>query len=152
MANPKVRPHLSFYPEEATKNLSEARHFARWLNEMPDDEMTPMLRLGKHDYYIYEPAMLRSGLICMPHRWFLHNGCHHARCWKMEQVVCEGNRKSWRVIKGQAPFNVDQDQFLKNFPQLTCDVASYPHLADVSSIEGKKCFTEFNCNVTLIIS
>ncbi|KAJ7844241.1 hypothetical protein B0H14DRAFT_2585305 [Mycena olivaceomarginata] len=33
MANPNVRPHLSFYPEDSGKKLSEARQGERWLKE-----------------------------------------------------------------------------------------------------------------------
>ncbi|KAE9383178.1 hypothetical protein BT96DRAFT_1039175 [Gymnopus androsaceus JB14] len=96
MANPRVRPHLSFYPEEVHKNLSEARQFAHWLHEIPDDEMGPMLRVGSMDYYIFEPAMLRSGKICMPHRWFTRGKHHYARCWAMEEVIREGTR-NWKL-------------------------------------------------------
>ncbi|KAJ3845757.1 hypothetical protein EV368DRAFT_70453 [Lentinula lateritia] len=47
MCNPQVRNHLSFYPEDCgAENLSEAWQFARWLHEIPDDELGPMVRLG----------------------------------------------------------------------------------------------------------
>ncbi|KAJ8521961.1 hypothetical protein ONZ45_g1372 [Pleurotus djamor] len=55
MANPQVRPHLSFYPEDSGKRLSEARQASRWLHDAPDDQLTPMIRLGSQDYFIYEP-------------------------------------------------------------------------------------------------
>ncbi|KAF9070520.1 hypothetical protein BDP27DRAFT_1419980 [Rhodocollybia butyracea] len=60
MSNPQVRPHLSFYPEDVTQKLSEARQFARWANEIPDNELRPMAWLQNGDYYIFEPAMLCS--------------------------------------------------------------------------------------------
>ncbi|KAF9063908.1 hypothetical protein BDP27DRAFT_1160400, partial [Rhodocollybia butyracea] len=63
MANPKVHPHLSFYPEQVGQDLSEARQFAHWLHEVPDDKMGPMLHVGDTDYYVFEPAMLQSGKI-----------------------------------------------------------------------------------------
>ncbi|KAF9056801.1 hypothetical protein BDP27DRAFT_1433531 [Rhodocollybia butyracea] len=67
MSNPQVREKLSFYPEDhAAKNVSEARQFARWLDEIPDDELGPMARIRGEDYYIFEPCMLRSGLVYMP--------------------------------------------------------------------------------------
>ncbi|KAJ3714464.1 hypothetical protein C8R42DRAFT_726467 [Lentinula raphanica] len=75
MCNPHVRPHLSFYPEDCgSKNVSEARQFDRWLNEIPDDQLGPMARIHATDYYIFEPAMLRDGSIYMPHRWFKRMG------------------------------------------------------------------------------
>ncbi|KAJ3866522.1 hypothetical protein EV359DRAFT_71791 [Lentinula novae-zelandiae] len=70
MCNPQVRDKLSFYPEDcAAKNVSEARQFSRWLNEVPDDEIGPMARIGGQDYYIFEPTMLCSEQVCIPHRW-----------------------------------------------------------------------------------
>ncbi|KAF9060812.1 hypothetical protein BDP27DRAFT_1491210 [Rhodocollybia butyracea] len=135
MANPRVRPHLSFYPEAVDQNLSEARQFAHWLHEIPDDEMGPMLRVGSVDYYIFEPAMLRSGKICMPHRWFMHGPRHYVRCWAMEEVVREGVRKSWRVVQGGGEITVGEEELLKNFPQLLSDTASYPGFENVSNIE-----------------
>ncbi|KAF9070032.1 hypothetical protein BDP27DRAFT_1420468 [Rhodocollybia butyracea] len=133
---PQVQPHLSFYPEDVTRKLSEARQFACWANEIPDDELRPMARLQNGDYYIFEPAMLRSQQICMPHRWFKRDGRFIARCWQMEQVIREGNYTSWRVVKGGHGFDVDQDQFLKTFPQITLDAGLYPEIVDVSYIEG----------------
>ncbi|KAJ7690551.1 hypothetical protein B0H17DRAFT_893088, partial [Mycena rosella] len=59
MANPSVRPHLSFYPEDSGPKLSEARK--GWLRELPDAQTTPMLRIGQGDYFIHEPAMLSNG-------------------------------------------------------------------------------------------
>ncbi|KAJ3803822.1 hypothetical protein EV368DRAFT_20944, partial [Lentinula lateritia] len=59
MCNPQVRDNLSFYPEDCkAKNVSEARQCARWLNEIPDEELGPMIRVGTQGYYIFEPTML----------------------------------------------------------------------------------------------
>ncbi|EED83857.1 predicted protein [Postia placenta Mad-698-R] len=64
MANPRVRPHLHFYPEDhGERPLAEARQAARWLHEMPNELLTPMARVRNQDYYIYEPAMLVNGVI-----------------------------------------------------------------------------------------
>ncbi|KAJ6594963.1 hypothetical protein B0H10DRAFT_1960571 [Mycena sp. CBHHK59/15] len=51
MANPKVQPHLSFYPEDSGTTLSEAHQGQCWLKELPDD--------------IYGPALLQDGRCCM---------------------------------------------------------------------------------------
>ncbi|KAJ7436385.1 hypothetical protein B0H11DRAFT_2164125 [Mycena galericulata] len=59
MSNPKVRPHLDFYPEDSGKILDEARQGKRWLEEMPAQQTTPMARIGTIDYFIYEPAIWR---------------------------------------------------------------------------------------------
>ncbi|KAF9064354.1 hypothetical protein BDP27DRAFT_1177512, partial [Rhodocollybia butyracea] len=63
MSNPQVCPHLSFYPEDAPRKLSEARQFSHWVNEIPEDELGPMAQLQNGDYYIFEPAMLCSQII-----------------------------------------------------------------------------------------
>ncbi|KAJ3844653.1 hypothetical protein F5878DRAFT_706070 [Lentinula raphanica] len=135
MSNPRVRPHLSFYPEDKPNNLSEANQFAHWCDEIADNELGPMVRIGSDDYYIFEPAMLRSGVVCMPHRWLIREGRFYARCWRLEEIVREGNRKSWRVIQGDSKFEVDQEDFLKPFPKLMSDMYLYPHLTNVSVIE-----------------
>ncbi|KAJ3809763.1 hypothetical protein EV368DRAFT_89490 [Lentinula lateritia] len=136
MCNPRVRPHLEFYPEDCGgRNVSEARQSSRMLNEIPDNELGPMVRLGHYDFYVFEPAKLRSGLVCMPHRWFKRNNRFHARCWKMQEIEHEHGRKSWRVIKGDGKFEVDEEQFLLPFPILATDVTLYPDLTDVTKIE-----------------
>jgi hypothetical protein len=97
MANPKVRPHLKFYPEDSKGHLSEARQGRRWLHEADDDQITPMARLGRQDYYIHEPAMLRDGLFCVPVRWFTVGEVLFAKCWKMEAVSSDVG-EVWRVV------------------------------------------------------
>ena len=103
MANPRVRPHLHFYPEDTGGHiLGEARQAAKWLTETPHELLTPMLRLGERDFYIHEPAMLGDGRVCMPVRWFnrvVRDGAErvwYAKCWRME-VVEDASRNGWRV-------------------------------------------------------
>ncbi|KAJ4464148.1 hypothetical protein C8R41DRAFT_739929, partial [Lentinula lateritia] len=136
ICNPQVRDKLSFYPEDcAAKNVSEARQFSRWLNEIPDDEIGPMARIGEQDYYIFEPTMLRSEQVCIPHRWFMRQGRFYARCWKLEEVLREDGTESWQVIKGEGEFIVSEDELLLSFPQLQ-DKTLYGHLTDVTKIES----------------
>ncbi|KAJ4473242.1 hypothetical protein C8R41DRAFT_968057, partial [Lentinula lateritia] len=142
MCNPQVRDHLSFYPEDrGVENLSEARQFARWLHEIPDDELGPMVRLGptgqSHDYYIFEPAMLRSGVMCMPHRWFKRQEKFYAKCWRLEETVHYNASKGWKVIKGDGEFVVNEDEFLLCFKQLVEGKRElYGNITDVTKIEG----------------
>lgn len=89
MANPKVCPHLAFYPEDSSPVLEESQQEDWWLHELPTDQTTPMARIGADDYFIYEPTMLRSGRCCIPIRWFTQNGNFFAKCWKLEVVVTE---------------------------------------------------------------
>lgn len=140
MANPKVRPHLKFYPEDSQKNISEARQADRWLHEIDDEDLTPMARLGTRDYhrdfYIHEPAMLRSGEVCMPVRWFSVGEVLFAKCWQMQTITTEYGQ-AWRVLKCD-DYVVPLSQFLNSFPDLCSEVdsgrSSLPH---PSMIHGK---------------
>jgi len=131
MANPKVRPHLKFYPEDSQKRLSEARQARRWLHEVADDEITPMARLGEQDYYIHEPAMLRNGECCVPVRWFTIGDVLSAKCWKMT-VVSSDIGRGWRITQCD-DYSVTHTQFLKNFPELCNDHSRYglPHPSQI---------------------
>ncbi|KAF7971706.1 hypothetical protein HWV62_20057 [Athelia sp. TMB] len=131
MANPKVRPHLRFYPEDTGKSRSEARQSDCWLHDAANDEITPMARIGTpgahQDYYIHEPALLRDGTVCMPVRWFAVGELLFAKCWRMEAMSTDYG-EGWRVIECEG-FTVTQHQFLKAFPQLCEDSEKYgmPH-------------------------
>ncbi|KAF7346896.1 hypothetical protein MVEN_01441800 [Mycena venus] len=86
MSNPKVRPHLEFYPEDTGKLIEEARQGKRWLEEIPSAQTTPMARIGTQDYFIHEPAMLTNGKFCMPIRWFARGKILFAKCWDLAVI------------------------------------------------------------------
>ncbi|KAH9482318.1 hypothetical protein JR316_0004416 [Psilocybe cubensis] len=119
MANPQVRPHLHFYPEDNGKVISEARHAAAWLEDMPSEETTPMIRLKQADYYIFEPALLVDGRCCIPYRWFTRGGVFFGKAWLLQP-----HANGWIVCKNTT-IEVSQSQLLKNFPQLAKDHALY---------------------------
>jgi hypothetical protein len=119
MANPKVRPHLKFYPEDSKNHLSKAHQVRRWLHEVTDDEITPMARLGCQDYYIYEPAMLWDGTCCVPVRWFTVGEILFTKCWKMEAISSDVEQ-GWWVLKSD-DFSIPHTAFLKTFPDLCED-------------------------------
>ncbi|KAI0723525.1 hypothetical protein C8Q76DRAFT_614464 [Earliella scabrosa] len=129
MANPRVRPHLHFYPEDTRGQvLGEARQASKWLKEMPNELLTPMLRLGDRDFYIHEPAMRNDGQVCMPVRWFNRlegasggDRVWYAKCWRMEVVRTEA-REGWRVIMDEG--EIRADELLKTFPELQADTVS----------------------------
>ncbi|KAF7965797.1 hypothetical protein HWV62_41769 [Athelia sp. TMB] len=133
MANPKVRPHLRFYPEDNGNNISEARHARRWLHEMDDSELSPMARLGSPDYYrdfyIHEPAQLQNGEYCIPVRWFQIGEVLFAKCWKMETMATDYGY-GWRVVQCD-DYTVSHAEFLKCFPDLCSDTengrSAVPH-------------------------
>ncbi|KAJ6543258.1 hypothetical protein DFH09DRAFT_1249389 [Mycena vulgaris] len=124
MANPNVRPHVSFYPEDSGPKLSEARQGQRWLNELPDAQTTPMFRIGQQDYFIHEPAMLSDGKCCIPTRWFMKGGQFFAHCWEMLPVVSD-EHSGWRVIVRSQPYVVPATDFLKSFPDFKRDAGYY---------------------------
>jgi len=125
MANPEVRPNLHVYPEDSGPMLSEARQAERWLKEMPPDELTPMIRIGEDDYYIYEPAMLINGSFCIPTRWFMRGGEFYCKAWPLRPV---SDSDGWQV-REDVEIEVPQNDFLKNFPTLADDHRLYgvPH-------------------------
>jgi hypothetical protein len=99
MENPKVRPHLKFYPEDSQRGVSEARQAHRWLHEMADNEITPIARLGRQDYYIHEPAMLRDVVCCIPDLAFPDHGLNK-ECQELIQRLGE-EVDNWRSQEGQ---------------------------------------------------
>ncbi|KAL1708926.1 hypothetical protein EV121DRAFT_276854 [Schizophyllum commune] len=121
--------------------LSEARQADRWLHELPADLTTPVARIGGNDYFILEPAMLRTGECCMPVRWFtrrLTSSDDHtlfARCLRMVVVSGEAG-DSWRVIEDEG-YEVSQHDFLKNFPALQADATRLYNLPSPSLLSTK---------------
>ncbi|KAJ6462550.1 hypothetical protein C8R45DRAFT_841581 [Mycena sanguinolenta] len=137
MANPKVRPHLSFYPEDSGQKLSEARQGKRWLEELPDSQTTPMLRINQQDFFIHEPAMLRNGDCCIPTRWFTKNGSLFAKCWLLQAVTTD-ELSGWRVVIRSEPYVVAATEFLKNLPDFRADVESgFYNLPNPTNIIGE---------------
>lgn len=142
MANPRIRPLLHFYPEDTRgRHLTEARQAERWLHEVPNNMLTPMLRLGARDFYIYEPVMLRDGGVCMPVRWFsrMEAGSHvwYAKCWSMQAVTTDV-AQGWRVFE-RTDYEVPVAHMLKTFPELRAD-AAYHGIPDPCTIIGKSEF------------
>jgi hypothetical protein len=134
MANPKVRPHLKFYPEDSKKCISEAQQACRWLYEVADDEITPMACFGQQDYYIHKPAMLRNGECCMPVRWFTIGKLLFAKCWKMEALSSDIGQ-GWCIVQCN-DYSVPLAEFLKTFPELCDDADSHYGLPHPSRIIG----------------
>ncbi|KAF8187836.1 hypothetical protein K438DRAFT_1907474 [Mycena galopus ATCC 62051] len=135
MSNPKVRPHLHFYPEDSGPKLSEARQGERWLHEIPDKQTTPMARISGKDYYIHEPAILDDGqYVVIPTRWFTKDNQMFAKCWEM-QVVTREHSSGWRVLKSQN-YIVPAAKFLSNFINFQTDAARYgvPHPSHIVDV------------------
>ncbi|KIY48737.1 hypothetical protein FISHEDRAFT_42751, partial [Fistulina hepatica ATCC 64428] len=103
MSNPRVRPYLHFYPEDAGVHLSEARQADRWLRELDNDALTPMAELHGHRFFTYELAKLTSGEFCMPVRWFTRRiGSEmqlFAKCWRPISTSSHMGQTGWIVYE-----------------------------------------------------
>ncbi|KAJ3719382.1 hypothetical protein C8R42DRAFT_697165 [Lentinula raphanica] len=71
MANPEVRKHIHHYHEDSGQHLEHAWQAQAW-RDMDPDLATPMVRLGRQDYYTFEICQLDSerGDLIVPFRWF----------------------------------------------------------------------------------
>ncbi len=114
MANPRVRPHLRFLPEDSGKRLSEAWQASRWLKELNGDLTTPMMRHTNQDFYIYEIALCRDGKPCMPVRWFTRG--HKTMC-KAWGLAAASDGDGWIVHKHNE-FDIDLHDLLVSQPHL----------------------------------
>ncbi|KAH9899608.1 hypothetical protein C8Q73DRAFT_680493 [Cubamyces lactineus] len=132
MANPRVRPHLRFLPEDSGPVLAEAWQAARWREELDPDLATPMLRQGEQDFYVYEPARLQNGSVCMPVRWYQREGQTFARVWAMEPTA---DRSGW-IVRKDVEFDVCDKDFLVAFPDFVRSVSHYVDTPDPRRIEG----------------
>ncbi|KAI0308812.1 hypothetical protein OF83DRAFT_1089519 [Amylostereum chailletii] len=79
-ANPLVRPHVRVYPE-ISQSVSESWQAGKWVNELPDGDLSPMWakweKDGHRHYYVGELAQLQSGTLVIPHHWITIEGVEH---------------------------------------------------------------------------
>jgi hypothetical protein len=135
MANPNVRPHLHFFPEDCGVRVNETRQADRWLHEWDEDQLTPMARIGSQgnfqDYYIYEPALLKDRTAVMPIRWFMRSGKLFASAYKMDTIPHASSnlrpcclQRCWVVCEDQK-LEVAADDFLLSFPEFSAVTSQY---------------------------
>lgn len=86
MANPRVRPHLHFYPEDAGKTVNEYWHARHWHEVADPSLVTPMAVVNNAHFFVYEPTVLANGHVVIPYRWFLRDGSIAARAWPLRAV------------------------------------------------------------------
>lgn len=118
MANPRVRPHLRFYPEDSGKRVDEYWQARHWHDEVDPDRLTPMVRMHGQTFYIYEPALLQDGTVCMPTRWFVRDGKFVAKAWSMHPTVSDSS-SGW-VIDEFDDMEVQQDTFVVGYELWNC--------------------------------
>ncbi|KAK7464119.1 hypothetical protein VKT23_006283 [Stygiomarasmius scandens] len=120
MANPTVRNHLRFYPEDSRARLSEAWQGTKWLKELDAELLTPMVQRRNQSFFTLEPTMLNDGTVCMPFRWYMQDNSLYARTWAMEYDV---NEDGWIVVT-HSEREVGENQLLLSFPRLVEEASS----------------------------
>ena len=131
MANPCVRPYLHFFPEDSGLSISETWHTDHWLREADASLLTPMVRIKKQDYFIFEPTLLSNCSVCMPIRWLLHGGMFFANAWELMAVDSLGG---W-VVHLYRAFEISQNDLFLSFPLWRSSWQCY-HLLDPAYILG----------------
>lgn len=141
MSNPHVRPFLSVLPEDAGAVLANAYQGTRWLREMDPDLLTPMIKEGNQDFFIFEPAILKDRQYCIPERWFTRARKTYALAWKIRPMIVNG-MAGWVVYKYEK-IEVAACSFSVSFPFFK---ASYLHrnVPDPSRIHGTFQFIEIS--------
>jgi hypothetical protein len=71
MTNPRIRPTLHFYTEDAGAELNEARQAKYWLKELGPELPTPVVRLHNQFFFFnFEPTSLSSlHPVSLAHTW-----------------------------------------------------------------------------------
>ncbi|KAG1847729.1 hypothetical protein F4604DRAFT_1883990 [Suillus subluteus] len=113
MMNPRVRPLLHFYPEDAGAELNEAQQAKHWLEELDLELLMPVVRLHNQDFFIFEPTLLSSGRACMPFRWFTRGRKMYTKTWSLRPVTREMDC-GW-VVEDFHSFEVSEDDLLVSF-------------------------------------
>ncbi|KIY53297.1 hypothetical protein FISHEDRAFT_33763, partial [Fistulina hepatica ATCC 64428] len=132
MSNPRVRPHLHFYPEDSGTVLSETRQASRWLHEISDDLLTPMANIDGQRFFIHELAKLKSGQFCVPVRWFSRRQGTRlrlfAKCWNAQDVVHnESGAPGW-IVSQSDTWEVPLDNFMIDWKRLCEKISGYFNL------------------------
>ncbi|KAJ3912042.1 hypothetical protein F5877DRAFT_85250 [Lentinula edodes] len=68
MGNPKIRPHIRHYPEDSGQHVEHAWQADAWRTLDPDLS-SPMVRVGRQDFFIHELAKLDDGTYVIPFHW-----------------------------------------------------------------------------------
>jgi hypothetical protein len=114
MANPRVRPHLRFYPEDAGKHVSEYWHARHWHQDANPMRLTPMAVIGSQQFWTFEPCVLKTGAVVMPSRWFIRDQVMHAVAWTLQPYRSDGQVTGW-IVEEYNNVVVSQSDFLLPF-------------------------------------
>lgn len=114
MANPRVRPHLQFYPEDAGQLVSEYWHARHWHQDAHPMRLTPMAVIGAQHFWSFEPCVLRNGSVVMPSRWYIRDQLVHAVAWMLRPYDTGGHATGW-IVEEYNSVIVSQTDFLVPF-------------------------------------
>jgi len=70
MSNPVTRPGMVFYPEFKDGTVEQIWHGRKWLRDVPDHLLTPMIRVSGKIFYVGELVERKNGQFFLPTRWF----------------------------------------------------------------------------------
>lgn len=92
-ANPLVRRHLVFYPEEREDFVKQSWQAEKWSQEISPEHLTPMFigKAGLH-FYVEELTMCRDKTFVIPLRLITRGGELTADCYKV--IVVREIKKS----------------------------------------------------------
>ncbi|KAI9438663.1 hypothetical protein H4582DRAFT_2076295 [Lactarius indigo] len=114
MANPRVRPHLRFYPEDAGRHVSEYWHARHWHQDANPMQLTPMAMIASQQFWVFEPCVLKNGAIVMPSRWFIRDCVIHAVAWTLRPYRSSDHITGW-IVEEYNNVVVSQSDFLIPF-------------------------------------
>jgi hypothetical protein len=72
-ANPLVRPHLRFYPEDLNGKICETWQAQKWLAEVGFANLSPMVAVGDIHFYVNELAECADHSYVLPFRWVVRD-------------------------------------------------------------------------------
>jgi hypothetical protein len=133
MANPRVRPHLHFYPEDAGKTVNEYWHARHWHESADPTLVTPMAVINNDHFFVYEPTILTDGRVVMLYRWFLCGGSINARAWPL-RAVRHHNKTGW-IVEEHKTVIVSERELSISFGSWGAR-QSHNHLPSAKSIFG----------------
>ena len=122
MANPRVRPHLQFYPEDAGQTVNEYWHARHWREEMDLTKCMPMAIIRNQQFFVLKPCLLNDGQPCMPTHWFFRDKQLFAKAWTL-CVVSQELESGW-VVEEYNEIEVSGDQFLVSFGNWSLSLSS----------------------------
>lgn len=147
MANPRVRPHMRFYPEDAGKGLNEAWHGARWRHKIDPALLTPMIRIknpsSHQDFYVFEPTFLDDESACMPVRWPKRGAAFVALAWRLE---LSEQRDAW-VLREDHQLMVHESSLRWSLPHFE-RLARTRGLPSPHAISGRSALSRLTANLT----